>query len=172
MIDIDYIRTRCDELLEKAVAQGDQMRIQRLQICKEAFADDDPFPLDDGQYGKLRRNRFLVCLNLELSADEESEFTAHLNKLIEDRTKVRGILYPRDRNGREYPVEAILDPRNESYCQLGDGSVCKKRFMGGGYYDTYVLFDGRWVYDGSLQRQFEDPGYDYESVRYVITEKK
>jgi len=162
MVDMEFIRTRCDELLSKAIEQGDEMQIERLQICKKAFAEEDCF-----SDNKRRRNWMHVVMNMELSHEEINEFREHL----QNRTKVKGILYVLDSEGREYPVEVILDPKNEGYYQFKNGPVCKKRFMNGGFYDTYVLFDGRWVYDGGLQRMFEDTGYDYDYLRCEILKK-
>lgn len=162
MVDIAFIRSRCDELLKQAIEQGDEVRIERLKICKKAFAEDNCFSDD-----KSRKNWMHVVMNLELSHEEINEFREYL----ENRSKVKGILYVLDSKDREYPVEVILDPKREGYYQFKNGPVCKKRFMNGGFYDTYVLFDGQWVYDGSLERKFEDLGYDYEDLRCEILQE-
>jgi len=162
MVDIEFIRSRCDELLKQAIERSDEVQIERLKICKKVFAEDDCFSDD-----KMRKNWMHIAMNLELSYEETNEFREYL----QNRTKVKGILYVSDSEGREYPVEVILDPKREAYYQFKNGPVCKKRFMNGGFYDTYVLFDGRWVYDGGLQRMFEDTGYDYDYLRCEILKK-
>lgn len=156
MIDLEMIRTRCDELLQAAMESGDKKRIERLLLCKEKFAEEDCFSEE-----KQRQNWRHMVFNLEFSHEEIEEFREYL----ENRTKVKGLLYTIGSDGREYPEEVILDPKNEGYYQFKHGPVCKKRFTGGGFYDTYVLFDGRWVYDGSLERKFEDTGYEYIDLR-------
>ena len=115
MVDIAFIRSRCDELLKQAIEQGDEVRIERLKICKKAFAEDNCFSDD-----KSRKNWMHVVMNLELSHEEINEFREYL----ENRSKVKGILYVLDSKGREYPVEVILDPKREGYYQFKNGPVC------------------------------------------------
>lgn len=159
MINLEDIRARCDELLKKAIDEDDKVRIESLRICKECFAEEDCFSDE-----KKHKNWLQVVFKLDLSRKEIHEFEDYLNS----RTKVNGLLYIIGSDGKEYPKEVILDPKYERYYQFLPGPVCKKRFPYGGICETYVLFDGHWVHDGSLQRKFIDPGYDYEPLRYKI----
>ena len=68
--------------------------------------------------------------------------------------------------GKKYPR---VNSANDRYAVI---PVCKTVSMSNGYDQTYKLSDGQWVYDGSLQKWFEDPWYDYEPLRYEIPAEK
>lgn len=163
MINLETIRTRCDEYLNAAIAQGDESRIARLQLLAELLAEDDCF-----SYRKLPRIQSKVIVNLKLTVEEASEFL----KYLENRTKAPGVLYVKGSDGREHPVEAMLDTERESYYCFTHGPICKQQFYGDNFYDTYALQDGKWVYDASLERMFIDTGYDYVPLRYEILRDK
>jgi hypothetical protein len=164
MITVEQILEDCERELQIARENGDTRKIELLLECKERFSDGKGF------------NRKTVSddtLFLAACFDYPVDKIIKIREYLEDSFKVKGILYVLGSDGREYPEEVWLDPEMEGYYQfLPYGLVCKTVSMGNGYDQTYKLCDGQWVYDGSLQKWFEDPGYDYEPLRYEIPARK
>ena len=160
MITVEQILEDCERELKIARENGDAWQIERLLECKARFS------VGKGFNRKTVSNDTLL---LAACFDYPIDKLIKIREYLEDSFKVKGLLYIHGRDGREYPEEVILDPEVEGYYQFfPHGLVCKTVSMGNGYDRTYKLRDGQWVYDGSLQKWFEDPGYDYEILRYEI----
>ena len=164
MITVEQILEDCERELRTAKETGDTWQIKRLLNCKERFSDGKGF------------NRKTVSddtLLLAACFDYPIDKIIKIREYLEDSFKVKGILYVLGPDGQEYPEEVILDPEVEGYYQfLPHGPVCKTVWVNEYVCEAYTLCDGEWVYDGSLQKKFEDPGYDYETLRYEIPGRK
>ena len=164
MITVEQILEDCERELRAAKETGDARRIGRLLKCKARFSDGKGF------------NRKTVsddALLLGACFDYPVDKIIKIREYLEDSFKVKGILYVLDRDGREYPEEVILDPEVEGYFQfLPHGPVCKIVTVNEHVARTYSLCDGKWEYDASLEKRFDDPGYDYETLRYEIPGRK
>lgn len=164
MITVEQILEDCEKELQIARENGDARKIELLLECRERFSDGKGFN---------RKTVWNDVVLLDVCFGYSLDEFIKIKESLEDSFKVKGILYVSGRDGREYPEEVILDPEVEGYYQfLPHGLVCKTVSMGNGYDQTYKLCDGQWVYDGSLQKWFEDPGYDYETLRYEIPARK
>ena len=161
MITVEQILEDCERELQIARENGDARKIDLLLECKERFSDGKGF------------NRKTVSddtLFLAACFDYPIDKIIKIREYLEDSFKVKGILYVLGRDGREYPEEVILDPEVEGYYQfLPHGPVCKIVSENKYVFQTYSLCDGKWVYDASLEKKFDDPGYDYETLRYEIS---
>ena len=160
MITVEQILEDCERELQIARENGDTRKIELLLKCKERFSDGKGF------------NRKTVSddtLFLAACFDYPVDKIIKIREFLEDSFKVKGILYVLDRDGREYPEEVWLDPEMEGYYQfLPHGPVCKIAVVNKYFSQTYILCDGEWVYDGSLQKKFEDTGYDCVDLRCEV----
>lgn len=164
MITVEQILEDCDRALRIATESGDALRVERLLKCKARFSDGKGF-----RRKTVWQDLTLLAVCFDYSVDKFRE----LQEYLEDSFKVKGILYVLGSDGREYPEEVILDPEVERYYQfLKHGPVCKIVTVNERVYQTYKLCDGEWVYDASLEKKFDDLGYDYETLRYEIPERK
>lgn len=164
MITVEQILEDCDRELPVAMESGDTLRVKRLLECKERFSDGKGF-----QRETVWQDLTLLDVCFGYSVDKFIE----LQEYLESSFKVKGILYVLGPDGQQYPEEVILDPEVEGYYQfLPHGPVCKTVWVNEYVCETYTLCDTGWVYDGSLQKKFEDPGYDYETLRYEIPARK
>ena len=164
MITLEQILEDCDRALRIATESGDALRVERLLKCKARFSD-----------GKWFKRKTVAddTLWLGFCLDYPIDKIIKIREYLEDSFKVKGILYVLGSDGREYPEEVILDPEVEGYYQfLPHGPVCKIVTVNENVSQTYKLWDGEWVYDASLEKKFDDPGYDYETLRYEILERK
>lgn len=160
MLTLEMIRTRCRELLAQAESEGNERNIWRFQGLSKALQEDDCFT----NHEKRKMIQFPFLYWMDFPREEKEEFFRH----IEEASRFPGILHCPDGNGKTVPVKAILEPSVEYYCQFSNGTICKIREETNFY---YLNRDGRWVYDGSLQRWFEDAQYSYETLRYTLLPK-
>ena len=164
MITVEQILEDCERALRTAEENGDEQKTRLLIKCKERFSDGKGFNRKTVSDDTL----FLAaCFNYPVDK------IIKIREYLEDSFKVKGILYVLGRDGREYPEEVWLDPEVEGYYQfLPHGPVCKIAVVNKYFSQTYILRDGEWVYDGSLQKKFDDTGYDYVALRCEIPGRK
>ena len=164
MITVEQILEACDRELPIAWEHGDALKVKRLLECKARFSNGKGF-----QRKTVWVDLTLLAVCFDYSIDEFIK----IQESLEDSFKVKGILYTFGPDGREYPEKVILDPEVEGYYQfLPHGPVCKIVTVNEYVSQTYRLRDGKWVYDASLEKKFDDPGYDYETLRYEIPDSK
>ena len=118
------------------------------------------FPIPES----VRKSCFSLFARLEFSVEEAYEFCHYM----EDWTEVRGVLFRKHSDGRKIPEETILNPEIEDYFRFGTGAIFKLRYAIAFY---SLDCNRKWNRDGDLQRKFYSGKYDYDRIRYQITEK-
>ena len=157
MLNLEMIRTRCRELLEIAIEEQNETKIRRLTELHTFLQADNCL--------STHRNRDMartaLVVRLDFPYGEMDAFLDHLDAAA----CVPGLLYCSDETEQRVPVPAILDPEIEHYYQFSSGIIFKVRYETEFY---YLSSDGRWIYDGGLERQFIDSQYPYTSLSYKL----
>ena len=161
MMNLNDLRARCDALLEQVLEGDDEAYAERLWELRERLEKKNCL-----SRGNLSSTWKAAVKELKLTFSEQTELQA----FIRQGEPVPGWLQFTDREGRQHRWEAPLDPLNESYFMLWGSVICKERWIGE-FSETYVLKDGRWVYDASLERILTDTGYSLNSLRVILPEK-
>lgn len=159
MTNLKKIIERCDVLLAAANMSNDKKRIEQLNEIKKFLSDNNCFVNTD----KIKCTYYLLRLGYDF--DEADEIYDEFNKVQE----FFGVLEYIDSNGKLFMQHAILKPNVEDYFMFDNGIIFKFDNKKNKF---YLLLDGEWVYDGSLQRKFYSSEYSYVRLKYKIDEKK
>ena len=157
MYSLDTFRSKCDVLLKDAVDKGDQVSIDKYSEIKSILSSDDCFRNVD--------NLFIVYVldSLGYNIDQINEFL-DIAKQIE---LFDGILEYTDNNGNLVQIETLVNPEFEGYYKFNKGPIFKYNSVDKKF---YMLVDNTWIYDGGLERRFEDSGSDYVSIDCFLKE--
>lgn len=158
MDDMMSIRSRCDILLENAIANNDQQRIKQMQAINKFLRNDNCFVAMDKE--------FCLFLLMQLGYSEEQAiqiYDAFNNVEFYDGT----LEYVGD-NGELVILNSLLNPEVEEYYRFVRGNVFKYNKMEDKF---YAFSNGRWEFDADLERKFYDVGYDYVSIKCHINKK-
>ena len=145
---------KCDLLLDRAKKDDTQQIIDKFERIKQFLSDDNCF------VGARKIFVSFVLGNLGYNNDEIAKIYSYFNGY----EMVEGILEYVDDNGEIVQLETLVNPKIECYYRFAKGSVFKYNVI---ERDYYSFFDGRWIYDGDLQKKIEDLGYDYDLIKCI-----
>ena len=132
--------------------------IEKLEQYKQFLRNDNCFVGADPV-------KSLYCLlELGYAPDEIHKIYDYYNKI----PTYRGYLKYTDQNGDTIRTEAILRPSVEDYYKFDAGLIFKFDKNNQGY---YYLVDGKWKYNGDIQRRFYNLNYDYDSIGFELIEE-
>lgn len=155
---IDAVRIRYNSTLSEAKRNRNKAKIEKLEQYKQFLKKDDCFVGADPI-------KSLYCLlELGYNPDEVHKIYDYYNRV----PTYRGYLKYVDKNGDTIRTEAILRPSVEDYYKFDTGLIFKFSKNDQGY---YYLADGKWKYDGDIQRKFYNLNYDYDSIGFEIIEE-
>lgn len=155
---LQSIRSRCSMLLAAAVINDDKKRIKKLSEIEKFLKNDNCF------VGASSIDSMYVLLELGYNLDQVNEIYNSFNQI----DVLSGLLEYVDESGNVVSVEALLCPSIEDYYKFKDGMIFK---FNKNEQCFYYLIDGKWKYNGELQRKFYDTSYDYDSIGYKIITK-
>ena len=155
MYSVDMFRNKCDLLLDNAKKNGNQDSVDRFQKIKNFLFDDNCF------VGARKIYVSFVLENLGYNDDEIKNIYNYINEY----EMVEGILEYVSEDGNLVQYETLVNPKVECYYKFVNGSIFKYNAI---EKDYYLLFDDKWVYDGSIQKKIDDLGYDYDLVECII----
>ena len=148
-------RNKCDLLLDNAKKNDNQDNVDKYQRIKNFLSDDNCF------VGARKIYVSFVLENLGYNDDEIKNIYNNFNGY----EMVEGTLEYVDNNGNLVQYETLVNPKVESYYKFDNGSIFKYNAI---EKDYYLLFDDKWVYDGSIQKKIDDLGYDYDLVKCIV----
>lgn len=155
MYSLVTFRSKCDVLLKNAIDEGDQICINKYKKIKSFLSNDDCFKgVDD---------LFIVYVldNLGYNINQINEFV----DIVKRVELFDGILEYTDSNGNLVQIETLVNPEFEGYYKFNKGPIFKYNSVDKKF---YMLVDDTWVYDGGLERKFDDSGSDYVSIDCVL----
>lgn len=153
--NIDEFRNKCDLLLDAARKNDNQDSVDKFQKIKKFLSADNCF---------VDARKIYVSFVLENLGYNNDEITKIYN-YFNEYGMVDGILEYVDDSGQLVQLETLVNPKIESYYKFAKGFIFKYNTI---ERDYYSLFDGRWVYDGDIQRKIDDLGYDYDSIKCIV----
>lgn len=155
MLSRECIEQKCDELLQQAIATGDEARIGSLKKRKIYLQTDDTHSLNDWL------TLYITLKDLGFENDEIEEYGKKLSR----EYAVNGRLIYKDKTGTEYSIAMLLDPEREEYYRFDDGTIFKIR-------DGKCFFrlnrKDRWERDQILQERYVDKNTTYCRIDYVL----
>lgn len=155
MLTRERIERKCDELLQQAIAVGDDNRISSLKKCKIYLQADDTHSLNDWL------DLYFTLKDLGFEKEEIEEYGKKLSR----EYAVNGRLIYRDATGTEYSVEMLLDPEHEEYYRFDDGTIFKIR---DGKWFFRLNHRDRWEPDQALQQRYADKDTACSSVSHAM----
>ena len=157
MYNLDTFRSKCDVLLKDAVDKGEQGSIDKYSEIKNFLSSDDCFRNADNL------SIVYVLDSLGYNIDQTNEFL----DIVKQIELFDGILEYTDNNGNLVQIETLVNPRFEGYYKFNKGPIFKYNSVDKKF---YMLVDDIWVYDGGLDRRFDDSGSDYVSIDCILKE--
>lgn len=155
MLTRECIEQKCDELLQQAIATGDEVRISSLKKRKIYLQTDDTHSLNDWL------TLYITLKDLGFENDEIEEYGKKLSR----EYAVNGRLIYRDESGTEYSIEMLLDPGHEEYYRLDNGTIFKIR-------DEKWFFrlnrKDRWEFDQTLKKIYENKSVVCFPINHVM----
>lgn len=155
MLTRERIQRRCDELLQQAIADGDDERISSLKKRKIYFQADDTYSLNEWL------TLYFTLKDIGFEKNEIEEY----GRVLSREFAVNGRLIYRDETGAEYSIDVLLDPEHEEYYHFDDGTIFKIR-------DDKWFFrlnrKDRWEPDQTLQQKYADKDTVCSPISYVL----
>lgn len=157
MLTRECIEQKCDELLQQAIAAGDEARISSLKKRKIYLRTDDTHSLNDWL------TLYFTLKDLGFEKDEIEEYGKKLSR----EYAVNGRLIYKDETGTEHSIEMLLDPEHEKYYRLDNGTIFKIR---DGKWFFRLNRKDRWELDQILQERYADKKTAYSPIDFVLTD--
>lgn len=155
MLTRERIQRRCDELLQQAIAAGDDERISSLKKRKIYFQTDDTYSLNDWL------TLFFTLKDIGFEKDEIEEY----GRVLSREFAMNGRLIYQDETGMEYSIDMLLDPEHEEYYRFDDGTIFMIR---DGEWFFRLNRKDRWELDQALQQKYADKDAVRSSISCVL----